>query len=144
MSIGASRSILIRQLLIESLVLATSGGVSGLLLSFWITQTLLAFLNEGRSSSAALVVTSDSTVLAFSIALSFATAIVFGLVPAWQATSPTLLPGLTDGPAMSLGMRPALMRTTLVVAQIALSLVVIFAAGLLTRTESAGNHRLGV
>jgi predicted permease len=86
MSIGASRSILIRQLLIESLLLAAGGGVSGLLLSFWITQTLLAFLNEGRSAAAALVVTPDLTVLAFSIALSFATAIVFGLVPAWQAT----------------------------------------------------------
>src|SRR5580704_4117943 len=104
LSIGASRARLIRQLLVESLLLAASGGVAGVALSLWINTTLVAFMNTGRSASTAIHVAPDVRVLAFSILLSFATAILFGLVPAWQATRPDLLPGLkqesgASGPA---------------------------------------------
>ncbi len=133
-SIGASRGALIRQLFMESLVLAACGGALGGVFSLWISSTLVAFLNAGRSPVSALQVSPDLNVLAFSITLSFATAILFGLVPAWQATRPSLLPGLKqerpDGPQWS----RSLLRGTLLVVQIALSLVVVFAAGLLTRT----------
>ncbi|MDQ2712816.1 MAG: ABC transporter permease [Acidobacteriota bacterium] len=73
MSIGASRARLLRQLLLESLLLAALGGIVGLLSSFWITRTLLSFLNMGRSAVSAIRVTPDARVLGFSIALSFAT-----------------------------------------------------------------------
>lgn len=135
LSLGASRIRLIRQLLIESLLLAFCGGALGVLFSFWITNTLLAFLNVGRSAVYALHVSPDSTVLWFAMALSFATAILFGLAPAWQATQPDFIPSLKQ--EASGGVRPGdrtSLRKFLVVAQVALSLVVLFAAGLLTRT----------
>ncbi len=94
LSIGASRARLIRQLLVESLLLAVGGGAAGVMLALWINSTLVAFMNTGRSASMAIHVAPDARVLAFSILLSFATAILFGLLPAWQATQPNLLPGL--------------------------------------------------
>jgi predicted permease len=134
LSIGASRARLIRQLLVESLLLAAGGGVAGVALSLWINSTLVAFMNTGRSASTAIHVAPDGRVLAFSILLSFATAILFGLIPAWQATRPDLLPGLKQDPAANGPASRVLLRRSLVVIQIALSLVIIFAAGLLTRT----------
>ena len=135
LSLGASRVRLIRQLLIESLLLAFCGGMVGIFVSFWIINTLLAFLNEGKSAIYALHVSLDSTVLWFAVALSFVTAILFGLVPAWQTTQPDLVPSLKD--ETSGGLRPGdrtVLRKILVVAQVALSIIVLFAAGLLTRT----------
>jgi predicted permease len=114
--------------------LAAGGGAGGLLLSFWIKRTLLAYLNAGRSAAAALVVTTDMRVLAFCVALSFGTVIIFGLIPARQATRIDLVPGLTEAAGNDAGFRGAWMRRSLVVLQIALSLTVVFAAGLLTRT----------
>lgn len=134
MSVGASRARLIRQLLIESLVLAACGGLTGITVSFWIGRTLVSFLNAGRSAVSALRVTPDLSVLAFSITLSFATAILFGLVPAWQTTRPDLLPGLKQEHTGQGRLSRVLLRRSLVVLQIALSLIVVFTAGLLTRT----------
>ncbi len=135
LSLGASRARLIRQLLIESLLLALCGGAVGILLSLWINSTLLAFLNEGRTAIYALHVSPDARVLWFALALSLATAVLFGLVPSWQATRPDLVPSLKREESGSV--RPgdrALLRKSLVVAQVALSLLVLFAAGLFTRT----------
>jgi predicted permease len=134
LSIGASRARLIRQLLVESLLLALGGGVAGVALSLWINRTLVAFLNTGRSASMAIHAAPDARVLAFSILLSFVTAILFGLVPAWQATQPDLLPGLKQESTASGPESRVLLRRSLVVIQIALSLVIVFGAGLLTRT----------
>jgi len=122
LSLGASRARLIRQLLVESLVLALAGGAAGVALSVWISQTLIAFLNSARSSVYALHIAPDMPVLGFAILLSLATAILFGWAPAWQSTRPNAPLGRV------------LMRRCLVVFQIALSVVIIFAAGLLTRT----------
>ena len=132
-SIGASQAGLIRLFLVESLLLAAAGGTAGIALSFWINRTLLAFLNAGRSAAFALRIAPDVRVLAFSILLSLATAVLFGLAPAWQATRPSLLPGLQGGGTGGIARRTWL-RRSLVVIQIALSLVIVFAAGLLTRT----------
>ena len=134
LSIGASRARLIRQLLVESLLLAAGGGIAAIALSFWINRNLLAFLNTGRSTATALHVAPDTRVLVFSILLSFAAAILFGLLPAWQATQPDLLSGLKSEPGVSGSPSRALLRRSLVVIQIALSLVIAFGAGLLTRT----------
>jgi predicted permease len=126
-SIGASRARLVRQLLMESLLLAALGGVAGIALSFWVSRTLLTLFNVGKASWTEWKVTPDLTVLGFSIALVFATAILFGLFPAWQATRP----GVSAGSGRK---SPLLLRRALVIVQIALSLVVVFAAGLLTQT----------
>jgi putative ABC transport system permease protein len=135
-SIGASRGQLLEQLFIESLLLALPGGVSGLLLSFWITRTLLAFLNVGRSAVSAIQVHPDARVLCFSLAISLTTALLFGVVPAWQITRTELLPGLKDE-AFGGRFDRSLPRRILAITQIALSLVVVFAAGLLARTLRA-------
>jgi predicted permease len=133
LSLGASRARLIRQLLVETLVLAIGGGIAGVALSNLIANTLVAFLNTGRSVASALHVTPDAHVLVFSVLLIFATAIITGLVPAWQATQPDIVAGLKQ-PAGSGPPGRALVRRGLVVTQIALSLVIVFGAGLLTRT----------
>lgn len=127
LSIGASRARLLQQLFVESLLIAVAGGIAGTILSYWMTDTLLALLNAGRSSITAIRVHPDLRVLAFSFALSILTALLFGLIPAWQASKPDVGPGIRQH-----GQTP--LRRMLVVAQIALSLTIIFAAGLLTRT----------
>ena len=106
LSLGASRARLIRQLIVESLLLAAGGGIAGIALAFWISQTLLAFLNASRSAAYALHLAPDARVLVFSILLSFATAILFGLAPAWHATQPA-----SRGPSR------VLLRRSLVVIQ---------------------------
>ncbi len=133
-SIGASRWRLIRQLLIESLMLAICGGVLGVILSFWIDKTLLSLLNAGTSAVSALHVSPDWSVGGFSIALCFATALLFGLVPAWLVTGADPMLSLRDESASGERFGRTLMRRALVIVQVALSLAVIFAAGLLTRT----------
>ncbi len=134
LAIGASRWRLIRQLLAESLLIAFGGGLASIMLAFWISRTLLAFLNAGRAAVYALHLEPDPAVLVFSILLSAVTAILFGLLPAWQATRPDLLPALQQGSGASGPPARVLFRRSLVVFQIALSLIIVFAAGLLTRT----------
>jgi predicted permease len=134
LSLGASRARLIHQLFVETLILVAGGGIAGVALAFGIGSTLVAFLNTGRSATSALHVTPDVHVLAFSILLTAATAILVGLAPAWQATQPDLVPGLKQESAASSPGSRVLLRRSLVVIQIALSLVIVFGAGLLTRT----------
>ncbi len=134
LSLGASRARLVGQLLVESSVLAIAGGVAGVALSFWIDSALEVFLNTGRSAATAVHVTPDVRVLAFSILLTFATAILIGLAPSWQATRPDLVAGMKLETAASGPATGALLRRTLVVIQIALSLAIVFGAALLTRT----------
>ncbi len=126
-SIGASSARLVRQLLMESMLLAALGGAAGIALSFWISRTLLALFNAGKSAWTAWTVTPDLTVLGFSIALIFATAILFGLFPAWQASRLSVSAGTGR-------LSRLVLRRILVIVQVALSLVVVFAAGLLTQT----------
>ncbi|MGA8026900.1 MAG: FtsX-like permease family protein, partial [Bryobacteraceae bacterium] len=134
-SLGASRSRLIRQLMTESLAIAICGGLFGALLSFWIVDTLLVYLNAGRSASDSLHVSPDPLLICFCIALSILTTIIFGLAPAWRSAEPDLLSGLKEA---SLGTRSGahgtLLRKSTMVIQLALSVVMLFAAGLLTRT----------
>jgi putative ABC transport system permease protein len=134
LSLGGSRGRLIRQLMVESLLLAAAGCVCGLFISFWITRTLLLYLNTGAVSAHALSISPNRTVLGFCVVLSALTAALFGLAPAWQATRLELASGLKEERGNSGRTAPALFRKTLVIAQIALSLVVVFAAALLTRT----------
>ncbi len=137
LSLGASRTRLVRQLMVESLTIAACGGVLGLVLSFWIVEILLALLNSGKAAAAALHVSPDPLVIGFSLALSLLTAVLFGLAPAWQSVRPDVVPELKDVSAAARdGRDRTLLRKSLIAVQIALSLVILFAAGLLTRTLS--------
>lgn len=135
LSLGASRWRLVRQLMVESLVIAVSGGLLGLLLAMWIVQTLLAYLNVGVTGGSALRAGLDPLVIGFAILLSLLTALLFGLVPAWQSARPEIVPELkgSHGKAQA-GLGGVGIRRVLIVFQIALSLTILFAAGLLTRT----------
>lgn len=132
LAMGASRVRLIRQLLTESLLLSIVGGVAGVLLAIWIVRALLAF-KPPIDFPLTIDLGLDWRVLLFSLGVSVVAGAVFGLAPALQSTRPNLLNALKDTSAQGGGGRTRL-RSVLVVAQIAISLVVLIAAGLVVRT----------
>jgi putative ABC transport system permease protein len=132
-ALGASRSAIVRQLLIESVVLSTLAGALGLLLAAWGIDFLLALAPEDipRLETVAL----DGNVLLFSLLLSVVTGIVFGLAPALSASRPDLTEALKDATRGStVGRKANRMRSVLVVAAVSLSLVLLAGAGLLLRS----------
>jgi len=134
LAIGAGRGRIIRQLLVESLALSTLGGVLGLLLAVWIDQLLLTF-SPSQSVKLAISTSPDLRILAFTIAISVLTGIVFGLAPALQSTKPELASTLKDQVAGILGGgSQGLFRKSLVVAQVTLSLLLLVGAGLFIRS----------
>ena len=131
LAMGASRPRLVRQLLTESALLALLGGALGVLLALWIIDLVVAF-KPPLDVPITLELSLDWRVLVFSLFVSLITGIVFGLVPALQATNPDLVPALRDA-SLQTGARRSRLRSSLVVAQIALSLVLLIAAGLVLR-----------
>jgi predicted permease len=133
LALGASRLRLVRQLVTESLVLALAAGALGLVASLWTSDLLPSFFTGEDISLLDLSV--DRRVLLFTLGLSVATGLIFGLVPALQSTRAGLTAGLKDegGLAASAGRRFGL-RNLLVVAQVALSLVLLAGAGLFVRS----------
>jgi predicted permease len=133
LSIGASRGQLVRQLLTESVLLGILGGVAGLLVARW-TLDLIASLLPAEASST-LTMQLDTPVLAFAAALSLATGVLFGLFPALHSTRPDMLPTLKGQAGQPGGGRAARrFRTTLATVQIALSMALLVAAGLFTKS----------
>ncbi|HSF23309.1 MAG TPA: ABC transporter permease, partial [Blastocatellia bacterium] len=135
LAIGASRGRLIRQLLTESLLLAMLGGFAGLLLA-WLTVDVL---KASPPPPGALPVTPDFfidvRVLLFTLGLSLLTGIIFGLAPAVRAARPDLVPALKDqSVSADQRVRRFSARNLLVVGQVALSLVLLIAAGLFLRS----------
>jgi predicted permease len=134
LSIGASRLQLIRQLLVESLVLSFAGGAVGVFLSVALTRGLLALLPiEG----APLLVqpTPDVRILSFTLAITLLTGIVFGLLPALRASNPDTWGTLKDTVGSLAGGGSSLfLRKGLVAAQVALSFLLLFGAGLFVRS----------
>jgi predicted permease len=135
LSIGASRSQLVRQLLVESLVLSFAGGTVGVLLSIALTRGLLALL---PSDGARLLVqpTPDLRILAFTLVTTLITGVVFGLLPAVRASQPDTWSTLKDtGGSVAGGSGSSLyLRKGLVAAQVALSFLLLFGAGLFVRS----------
>jgi predicted permease len=134
LSLGASRARLVRQLLVESLVLSFIGGVVGLALSFVLTRGLLSLVPTGGQP---LLVTArpDGRILAFTIALTFITGIVFGLLPALRASRPDPWTTLKDTVGSIAGTSSSLfLRKGLVTAQVALSFLLLFGAGLFVKS----------
>ncbi len=131
LALGAGRFRIVRQLLVESLLLAGAGGAAGVALAVWTDRLLLGLLPQGSALSS----TPDMRILAFSLAVSILTGIVFGLVPALQATRPNLANTLKDeAGALAGGAGHVRLRKSLVVAQIALSLLLLIGAGLFLNT----------
>jgi predicted permease len=133
LALGASRGRLIRQLLTESVLLAIIGGALGVLFALWIKDGLLAVSDWGRGMSA-LQATLDLRVLGFTMALSMLTGILFGIAPAWRATQVDLMPALKDSVRTSSAASRSLLSKSLIVAQVAMSLLLLVGAGLLLRT----------
>jgi predicted permease len=132
LAMGANRLRLIRQLLTESVLLSFVGGAAGVLLALWIVKALLAF-KPPIDFPLAMDIEMDWRVLLFSLTVSLVAGAIFGLAPALQATRPNITTALKDTAAQGGAARTRL-RSVLVVAQIALSLVVLIAAGLVVRT----------
>jgi len=131
-SVGASRLRLIRQLLTESVLLAALGGGLGLLFAYWGKDLLLALL-MGRSDELAVALSLDWRVLGFTTLVSLLTGLLFGLAPALRATRIELAPMLKENPGSSGPARSRLSKA-LVVAQVAMSLLLLVGAGLFVRT----------
>ena len=127
-ALGARRGRLIRQLLVESVLLSLLGGAAGLLLGSWGVDALLALkpADLPRVESIAL----DRPVLCFTLALSLVTGVVFGILPAWQATRVDVN-GMVPSATRSVTPARSSLRSLLVVAELSLALVLLIGAGLL-------------
>jgi macrolide transport system ATP-binding/permease protein len=133
LALGASRGRLIRQLLTESILLATVASMLGLLFAYGASDLVLKILAESPEPIQ-LQFTLDMRLLSFAGALAIATGVLFGLIPALQASSPDIAPTLVRGGPISGQLRIGRRRRTygkvLVIAQVALSLVLLVGAGL--------------
>ena len=130
LSVGASRWRLIRQLLTESTVLACFGGGLGIIVAYWGRSALLQL----RPISGARALDLDWRVLGFTCGVSLFTGLLFGLVPAWRATRVDLNSHLKENSGAIAGRGRFTLRRTLMVVQVALSVVLLVAAGLFLRT----------
>jgi len=133
-AIGAGRLRIMRQLLVESLLLAAAGGALGLALAAWTDRALLAFLPSDSFSSVKLSATPDLRILLFTMAVSVVTAVIFGLAPALRCTQPDVAPTLKDTAGGVVGGTHVRFRKTLVAAQVTLSLLLLVGAGLFIRS----------
>jgi putative ABC transport system permease protein len=148
-ALGAGRGRLLRQLLTESMLLSLAGGALGLMLALALHRGLLALVGDRIPVPRLNQVALDSTVVGFTVVLSLITGIVFGVIPALFATGNTN-DALREGGRHGSGPRARRVLGTLVVAEVALSLVLLAGAGLLIRSFIAlqsvrtGMHTDGV
>jgi macrolide transport system ATP-binding/permease protein len=138
LAIGASRSRIVRQLLTESLAISIAGGLLGIAIAFWSARALLAFLTSTSSRPSGFSSEIDLRVLAFTAGVSILTGILFGLAPALRSMRVDLTPALKEGgkPSGNGGVSRRWLNSgnALVVAQVALTVVVLVGAGLLVHT----------
>jgi putative ABC transport system permease protein len=136
-ALGATRSRLVRQLLTESVLLALAGGALGCALAVWALSGIAALGGDVLAQLPPLRL--DLRVLAFTLALSVLTGIAFGLAPALVLSRHSLSDALKDG-GFAVSPRTGRLRSALVVAEVALSVVLLAGAGLLLRSLSALHH----
>ncbi|NOT59144.1 MAG: ABC transporter permease, partial [Acidobacteria bacterium] len=135
LALGAGRFRLVRQLLTESVLLALLGGALGMLLAVWGVEVLKAAPPPPGVLPMTPDFAFDGRVLGFTLVLSLLTGIVFGLAPAWQSTRTDLVTALKDEAyTFDQKRRRGNLRNALVVAQVALSLLLLIGAGLFLRS----------
>jgi putative ABC transport system permease protein len=134
LALGASRGRIVRQQLIESLLLAMTGASLGLVLAVWTGRLLLAAL-PGDPTTQTLTATPDLRVVGFTLLLAVLTALVFGVAPALSATRPAVTAALKEeAGSVAGGGRQARVRRALVVGQVAMSVLLLAGAGLFARS----------
>ncbi|MDQ1612868.1 MAG: hypothetical protein QOG00_2799 [Pyrinomonadaceae bacterium] len=133
-ALGAGRLRIIRQLLTESLLLSLMGGALGLLFAMWGIDALLAALPENVPRLLVSGIGLNTPVLLFTLTVSVVTGLLFGLAPALQASKSNLNETLKDGGRTSAGVGRQRVRNVLVVAEVALSLLLLVSAGLLIKS----------
>ena len=134
-ALGASRMRLVRQLLIESMLLAVGGGALGTIFAIWTGDALLRSLPY-ENATRVFAAEPDLRVALFTFLLSLATGLVFGAAPALQATHPAVAPTLKNEAGTLVSRSSGRFRRGLVVAQVALSLLLLIGAGLFVRSLS--------
>jgi putative ABC transport system permease protein len=130
-ALGASRARLVRQLLAECVLMALGGGVLGLLLSATLTD---AMLQLAPALPRADRVAPDGTVVLFTLAVSIATGVLFGSLPAWRMSRSDMRSTLNESGRTSDGRGAGRLRNALIVCELALSLMLLVGAGLLVRS----------
>jgi predicted permease len=131
-AMGASRTRVLRQMLTESILLSAIGGVAGLLLSIWLTDVLMSMLPEGAPRIEQVGI--DYRVLTFALGVSALTGILFGIVPALQASKLNVTSALKEGGRSGEGHRRTSARSLLLIGEVALSLMLLVGAGLLIKS----------
>ena len=140
LAMGATRWALIRQLLTETLLLGALGGLAGLLVAGWTLRVLMAF-QPPIPIPINLDVGLDGTVLLFTLGVAAAAGLFFGLVPALQSTKPDIAPNLKNETGGASGrLRRFSLRNILVVAQVAISMVLLMGAGLFLRSLQSAHQ----
>jgi predicted permease len=132
-ALGAGRRRIIRQLLVESLLLSTLGGAAGLLIAAWAT-TLLAHARLPIELPIDFVIAIDGRVVAFTAAISLLTGLAFGLMPAWRTSRADLVSALKGDATVAAPGRRFGLRHTLIALQVAVSVVLVVAGVLLARS----------
>jgi putative ABC transport system permease protein len=132
-ALGARRWRLIRQLLTESVLISLAGGVIAVALAYWGTKLLVAFKPDNLPRLAEIGV--DARVLLFALGISLLTGLIFGLLPAWSASKSGVNEALKDGGrSVTAGGARQKLRSTFVVVELAVALVLLVGAGLLVKT----------
>ena len=137
-AMGASRPRLLRQLLIESLLLAVLGGAFSLLLARWCVDLLVRFAPEDLPRMAGITI--GWQVLGFALGLSVLTGIIFGIAPAWQSTKTDLHETLKEGGRTATDARGGRLRNAFAVAEVALAMMLLVGAGLLIKSLARLQH----
>jgi putative ABC transport system permease protein len=136
LALGASRAAIAREQLIESLMLVALGGIGGLLVGSWGLDLLLANLAKDWIPRADEIALNVPVLLATGV-MALVTGLVFGLFPAWRATRVDAIDSLRDGSKGSSGLQSVRLRGALVIAQIALTMVLLVCAGLVWKSFAA-------
>lgn len=131
-ALGAGRFQLVRQLLIESVLLSLVGGAAGLLLAIWLIDLFIAISPTVFPHAENIKI--DLPVMGFTFLLAFSTGVLFGLLPGLQSSKVNLVSELKDGSGMSRSGRVLRLRSVLVVSQVALAVSLLIVAGLLGQT----------